>query len=114
MVRRHPRSESPGDRETGEEHAIDLEPFFAAGMLERIEPQTDSAFELLIDYAALMGAGDGEGEDAVAEGFFGGGAEREEVAHELFGVEGFGDVQVAQGVVPLSGDEGGVCFSFGT
>ena len=48
------------DRETGEEHAIDLEPYFAAGMLERIEPQTDSEFELLIDYAALMGAGDGE------------------------------------------------------
>ena len=48
------------DRETGEEHAIDLEPFFAAGMLERIEPETDLEFELLIDYAALLGAGDGE------------------------------------------------------
>lgn len=48
------------DRETGEEHAIDLEPFFAAGLLERIEPQTDLEFELLIDYAALLGAGDGE------------------------------------------------------
>jgi len=48
------------DRETGEEHAIDLEPLFADGMLERIEPQTDSEFELLIDYAALLGAGDGE------------------------------------------------------
>ncbi len=48
------------DRETGEEHAIDLEPFFTAGMLERIESQTDSEFELLIDYAALLGAGDGE------------------------------------------------------
>jgi hypothetical protein len=48
------------DRETGEEHAIDLEPFFAAGFLERIEPQTDMEFELLIDYAALLGAGDGE------------------------------------------------------
>ena len=29
-------------------------------MLERIEPQTDLEFELLIDYAALLGAGDGE------------------------------------------------------
>ena len=48
------------DRETGEEHAIDLEPFFTAGTLERIEPHTDSEFELLIDYAALLGAGDGE------------------------------------------------------
>ncbi len=48
------------DRETGEEHAIDLEPYFAAGLLERIEPQTDLEFELLIDYAALLGAGDGE------------------------------------------------------
>lgn len=48
------------DRETGEEHAIDLEPFFEAGMLERIEPQTDLEFELLIDYSALLGAGDGE------------------------------------------------------
>jgi predicted nucleic acid-binding protein len=48
------------DRETGEEHVIDMEPFFAAGMLERIEPESDSEFELLIDYAALMGAGDGE------------------------------------------------------
>ncbi|MEO5916081.1 MAG: hypothetical protein ABIS50_17730 [Luteolibacter sp.] len=48
------------DRETGEEHAIDLEPFFTAGLLERIEPETDLEFELLIDYAALLGAGDGE------------------------------------------------------
>lgn len=48
------------DRETAEEHAIDLEPFFAAGLLERIEPVTDSEFELLIDYSALLGAGDGE------------------------------------------------------
>jgi hypothetical protein len=48
------------DRETGDGHAIDLEPFFAAGLLERIEPQTDLEFELLIDYAALLGAGDGE------------------------------------------------------
>lgn len=48
------------DRETGEEHAIDLEPFFTAGSLERIEPETDSEFELLIDYSALLGAGDGE------------------------------------------------------
>ena len=48
------------DRETGEEHAIGLEPFFMAGMLERIELQTDLEFELLIDYAALLGAGDGE------------------------------------------------------
>jgi hypothetical protein len=46
------------DRETGEEHAIDLEPFFTAGMLERLEPETDLEFELLIDYAALLGAGD--------------------------------------------------------
>lgn len=48
------------DRETGEEHVIDLEPFFAAGVLKRIEPQTDLEFELLIDYSALLGAGDGE------------------------------------------------------
>jgi predicted nucleic acid-binding protein len=48
------------DRETGKEHSIDLEPFFTAGTLERIEPQTDSEFELLIDYAGLLGAGDGE------------------------------------------------------
>ena len=48
------------DRETGEEHAIDLEPFFVAGTLERIEPETGLEFELLIDYAALLGAGDGE------------------------------------------------------
>jgi hypothetical protein len=48
------------DRETGEKHAIDLEPFFAAGALEPIEPETDLEFELLIDYAALLGAGDGE------------------------------------------------------
>ncbi len=48
------------DRETGKEHAIDLEPFFTAGTLERIEPNTDSEFELLIDYAALLGAGDDE------------------------------------------------------
>jgi predicted nucleic acid-binding protein len=37
-----------------------LEPFFAAGTLERIEPQTDLEFQLLIDYAALLGAGDVE------------------------------------------------------
>lgn len=48
------------DRETGEEHAIDLEPLFADGKLEKIEPESDSEFELLIDYAALLGAGDGE------------------------------------------------------
>ncbi len=48
------------DRETGEEHAIDLEPLFASGKLEKIEPESDSEFELLIDYAALLGAGDGE------------------------------------------------------
>lgn len=48
------------DRETGKEQAIDLEPFFATGLLERIEPETDLEFELLIDYAALLGAGDGE------------------------------------------------------
>jgi predicted nucleic acid-binding protein len=48
------------DRETGEEHAIDLEPLFANGKLEKLEPETDSEFELLIDYAALLGAGDGE------------------------------------------------------
>jgi hypothetical protein len=48
------------DRETGEEHAIDLEPFFASRLLERIEPETDPEFELLIDYSALLRAGDGE------------------------------------------------------
>jgi predicted nucleic acid-binding protein len=48
------------DRETGEEQAIDLEPFITAGLLELIEPHTDLEFELLIDYAALLGAGDGE------------------------------------------------------
>lgn len=48
------------DRETGEEHAINLEPYFAAGLLERIQLETDLEFELLIDYAALLIAGDGE------------------------------------------------------
>ena len=48
------------DRETGEEHAIDLEEFFITGSLELIQPESDSEFELLIDYSALLGAGDGE------------------------------------------------------
>lgn len=48
------------DRETGEEHAIDLEPLFAAGALVRIAPETDEEYDLLVDYAALLGAGDGE------------------------------------------------------
>jgi len=48
------------DRETGEEHAIDLEPLFATNLLTRIEPETDEEFELLVDYSALLEAGDGE------------------------------------------------------
>jgi len=48
------------DRETGEEHPIDLEPLFAANLLTRIEPETDEEFELLVDYSGLLGAGDGE------------------------------------------------------
>ena len=48
------------DRETGEEHAIDLDPYFMDGSLERIEPESDSEFELLVDYSALLGADDGE------------------------------------------------------
>lgn len=48
------------DRETGEEHPIDLEPLFAANLLTHIEPETDEEFELLVDYSALLGAGDGE------------------------------------------------------
>lgn len=51
-----------------------------------------------------------EGEDAVAEGGVGGGAEGEEGFEEAGGVEGFGDVEVAEGVAPLGGDEGGVGF----
>lgn len=49
-----------------------------------------------------------EGEDAVAQGGFGSGAEGEEVADEAGGIEGFGDVEVAEGVPPLGGEEGGV------
>lgn len=49
-----------------------------------------------------------EGEDAVAEGGLGGDAEAEEMADEFFTIEGFGDVEVAQGVAPLGGDEGDV------
>ena len=45
------------DRETGEEHPIDLEPLFAANLLTRIEPETDEEFELLVDYSALLRAG---------------------------------------------------------
>ena len=48
------------NRETGEEHAIVLEPLFAANLLTRIEPETDEEFELLVDYSALLRAGDGE------------------------------------------------------
>jgi len=48
------------DREAGEEHPIVLEPLFAANLLTRIEPETDEEFELLVDYSALLGAGDGE------------------------------------------------------
>lgn len=61
-----------------------------------------------------------EGEDAVAEGWLGGGAEGEEVFEEAGGVEGFGDVEIAEGVTPLGGDEGDVgavveaeCFAAG-
>jgi hypothetical protein len=49
-----------------------------------------------------------EGENAVAEGGFGGDAEGEEELEQAFGVEGLGDVEVAEGVTPLGGDEGGV------
>ncbi len=48
------------DRETGEEHPIDLEPLLASGLLTRIELETDEEFELLVDYSALLGSGNGE------------------------------------------------------
>lgn len=48
------------DRETGEEHPIDLQPLFSAGLLTRIVPETEEEFELLVNYSALLGAGDGE------------------------------------------------------
>lgn len=48
------------DRETGEEHPIDLAPLFTKGCLGLIQPETDDEFELLVDYSALLGRGDGE------------------------------------------------------
>ena len=48
------------DRETGDDYAIDLESHFQSGSLSLIQPETDSEFELLIDYSALFGSGDGE------------------------------------------------------
>lgn len=48
------------DRETGEEHPIDLTSYFTDGLLEKIQPETDTEFELLVDYSALLGDGDGE------------------------------------------------------
>ena len=48
------------DRETGEEQPIELEAHFQSGALSLIQPETESEFELLIDYSALLGSGDGE------------------------------------------------------
>lgn len=48
------------DRESGDEQQIDLSPLFAAGHLAVIQPETDDEFELLVDYAAIFGRGDGE------------------------------------------------------
>lgn len=48
------------DRETGEEHPIDLSPLLTAGLLTLIEPELEEEFELLIEYSALVGAGKGE------------------------------------------------------
>ena len=48
------------DRETGEEHPIDLSPLFTAGLLTLVQPESDLEFELLIDYSALLGHGKGE------------------------------------------------------
>jgi predicted nucleic acid-binding protein len=48
------------DRETGEEHLIDLSAYFENGQLDLIELVSDEEFELLVDYASLMGSGDGE------------------------------------------------------
>jgi len=48
------------DRETGEDHPIDLGPLFAADLITLIEPESDVEFELLIEYSALLGHGKGE------------------------------------------------------
>lgn len=47
-----------------------------------------------------------QGDDALAQRFLGGGAEGEEEFEEAGGVEGFGDVEVAECVTPLGGGEG--------
>jgi hypothetical protein len=48
------------DRETGEEHPIDLHPLFTKGLLIVVQPESDEEFELLVDYSALLGQGKGE------------------------------------------------------
>ena len=49
------------DRESGEEHPIDLSPLLEGGSLVWIEPETDEEFELLVEYTAELGRGsDGE------------------------------------------------------
>jgi hypothetical protein len=48
------------DRETGEEHPIDLHPLFTNGLLTLVQPESDEEFVLLIDYSALLGHGKGE------------------------------------------------------
>lgn len=48
------------DRETSEEHPIDLGPFLTAGLLKLVQPESDEEFELLVEYSALLGHGKGE------------------------------------------------------
>ncbi len=51
-----------------------------------------------------------EGDDALAERVFVGVALGEEEFEETLGVECLGDVEIAEGVTPLGGEEGGVGF----